>query len=85
MSMSSPWGGTPTSPTSNTVRAALTPFCFCLFNITPPMIPMFFNSNSMVSAVPGDNVEGSTGDVTELNEPELDVSGSATKQLKEKL
>lgn len=49
------------------------------------MIPMFFNSNSMVSAVPGDNVEGSTGDVTELNEPELDVSGSATKQLKEKL
>lgn len=32
-----------------------------------------------------DNVEGSTGDVTELNEPELDVSGSATKQLKEKL
>jgi hypothetical protein len=49
------------------------------------MIQMFFNSNSIVSVVPGDNVEGNTAYVTELNEPELEVSGSATKQLKEKL
>ncbi|CAB1317722.1 unnamed protein product [Coregonus sp. 'balchen'] len=66
MSTSSPWGETPTSPTSNTVSAALAPFCY-------------------VANESSDNVEGSTGDITELNEQEQGESGSATKQLEEKL